>query len=413
MIRFLAVLACLVLALRAMAADYPQAWVQHVADGQIEVRAVTAPGMPCPAITVEGFATDSTVRHAATDGRYPVQVCVVRLPDSARDLRADGLRLPNPARTLRRLVILGDTGCRLKGTDAQDCNSPALWPFAAVARLAAARKPDLVIHVGDYHYREDPCPTGRPGCAGSPHGDNWAVWQADFFVPAAPLLAAAPWLMTRGNHELCNRGGIGWFVLLDPRAATACVAMTPPYALNIGGQQFLVHDSADASDEPAATANDAAFRAQFAELHAVARPGAWLLTHRPIWALDQFQGVPAGKAINPVLQRAIHGQVPPGLALIVSGHIHVFESFDFGGLRPAQLVVGNGGSKEYGIGQPVAPGNLIDGLPVRASIAFSDYGYLVLDRMAGGWLGTVHGVDDAVLARCRVSGRALRCSRTG
>ena len=56
----------------------------------------------------------------------------------------------------------------------------------------------------------------QPGCAGSPYGDNWAVWQKDFFDPAAPLLAAAPWVLVRGNHELCSRGGHGWFRLLDP-----------------------------------------------------------------------------------------------------------------------------------------------------------------------------------------------------
>ena len=46
-------------------------------------------------------------------------------------------------------------------------------------------------------------------------GDNWAVWQNDFFDPAAPLLAAAPWVLVRGNHELCRRGGHGWFRFLD------------------------------------------------------------------------------------------------------------------------------------------------------------------------------------------------------
>src|SRR5438309_1335623 len=82
---------------------------------------------------------------------------------------------------------------RRKGTSVQDCNDPMSWPFATIARLAAAKHPDLVIHVGDYHYRESPCPADRLGCAGSPHGDNWAVWQKDLFDPAAPLLAAAPW----------------------------------------------------------------------------------------------------------------------------------------------------------------------------------------------------------------------------
>ena len=29
--------------------------------------------------------------------------------------------------------------------------------------------------------------------------------------PAAELLATAPWVVARGNHELCSRAGLGWF----------------------------------------------------------------------------------------------------------------------------------------------------------------------------------------------------------
>ena len=60
-------------------------------------------------------------------------------------------------------------------------------------------------------------PAGLAGCAGSPFGDNWPTWQADFFAPAQPLLRAAPWVVVRGNHEDCSREGLGWFRFLDPR----------------------------------------------------------------------------------------------------------------------------------------------------------------------------------------------------
>jgi hypothetical protein len=42
-----------------------------------------------------------------------------------------------------------------------------------LSKTIAARKPSLVIHVGDYIYRESPCPAGDKGCKGSPYGDNW------------------------------------------------------------------------------------------------------------------------------------------------------------------------------------------------------------------------------------------------
>jgi hypothetical protein len=106
-----------------------------------------------------------------------------------------------------------------KAEDAwQACNDPEAWTFAEVARAAAAAHPDLVLHVGDYHYRENACPEGHAGCAGSPWAYGWDAWDADFFTPAAPLLAAAPWVMVRGNHEECARAGQGWWLLLDPHA---------------------------------------------------------------------------------------------------------------------------------------------------------------------------------------------------
>src|SRR5581483_4696378 len=151
--------------------------------------------------------------------------------------------LPPSSATINRIVVIGDTGCRLARFAVQDCDNPRAWPFAAIARAAALKRPDLVIHVGDYYYRETACPADRAGCAGSPFGDNWPSWRADFLDPAAPLLAAAPWVMVRGNHELCARGGQGWFRLLDPDPGRAdCVDSTSPYRLSLGGLDLLVFD---------------------------------------------------------------------------------------------------------------------------------------------------------------------------
>ena len=55
-----------------------------------------------------------------------------------------GCRFPILPSDIKRIVVIGDTGCRLKGSFTQDCNDPVKWPFAVVARLAAARHPDLV-----------------------------------------------------------------------------------------------------------------------------------------------------------------------------------------------------------------------------------------------------------------------------
>ena len=126
--------------------------------------------------------------------------------------------------------MIGDTGCRLKGKEIQACNDPTAYPFAKTAQLAAAWKPDLVLHVGDYHYRENECPASAPGCEGSPWGYGWDAWSADFFSPGAPLLNAAPMVMVRGNHENCFRAGQGWMRFLDPTRSPPRATATIPLA---------------------------------------------------------------------------------------------------------------------------------------------------------------------------------------
>jgi len=304
--------------------------------------------------------------------------------------------------------VIGDTGCRIEGKAAQDCRDPAGWPFPAIARGAAAKRPDLVIHVGDYLYRETACPAGKAGCAGSPHGDAWPTWQADFFVPAAPLLAAAPWVLVRGNHEICRRSGKGWFRLLDPHAAPAgCADRSEPYRLSLGGLDLLLFDSAAADDFRAPPDQVAAYAAQLAPLLAGAPPHSWLLTHRPVWALTS--GPFAGLSLNLTEQSALRGHIPAALDLVLSGHVHDFIAYDFGPERPAQLVVGTGGDSLYEVADVPLAGAELDGLKVRRGFAAERFGYLILERTDAGWNGTLYAPDDGVIARCTLAGRALDC----
>ena len=138
---------------------------------------------------------------------FPVLVFEARLSADARDAVTGTQRLPSPPPRPEKIVVVGDTGCRVKTGLVQACNGPAAWPFAQIARSAVAWQPDLVIHVGDYFSRDDPCPAGNAGCAGSLTGDTWAAARADFFAPAAPLPEVVPWIFVRGNHEACDRTG--------------------------------------------------------------------------------------------------------------------------------------------------------------------------------------------------------------
>ena len=225
-----------------------QAWVQAVASGGYEARALTSEAN-CPVLKSDQGDVAMTVR-APENGAFPL-TCAAALPASAKNGSVGGVMLPMPVATPNRILVLGDTGCRIKGSALQACNDPAAWPFPMLAAAAARLKPDLVVHVGDYLYREEPCPTGNAGCAGSPSGDNWPSWQADFFAPAAPLLGAAPWVILRGNHEDCQRAGLGFLRLLGPNGFDPTAPCNPhlaPLLVSLGGVTLAAMDNADAPD---------------------------------------------------------------------------------------------------------------------------------------------------------------------
>ncbi len=66
---------------------------------------------------------------------------------------------PSPIRSASLCSAIPVAGS--KGPAVQSCNDPAQWPFARLAASAARLKPDLVIHTGDYLYREKRLPGGQ------------------------------------------------------------------------------------------------------------------------------------------------------------------------------------------------------------------------------------------------------------
>jgi predicted phosphodiesterase len=384
-------------------------WVELGADNQLSVRVVVGSGVTaCPEIVADGNTVQATQRGAA-DGDFPITTCSATAPATTKKLTVGGVAVPVLPAAINRIAVIGDTGCRIEGTALQDCNDTRQWPFPEVAKHAADHKPDLVIHVGDYYYRETACPAGNKGCSGSPHGDNWGAWQADLFEPAAPLFKAAPWVMVRGNHEVCKRGGQGWMRFLDPRPEfTECTDRSPPYHLHPGGLELLVFDDADADDFKTVPDKVAAYAAQLATLLANAPLHSWMLTHRPVWALAQ--GNMPGKPLNLTDQAAIKGHVPPGLDMVVSGHLHDFTSYEFGPQRPSQLIVGVGGDTMLDLANYPLTGVDIDGMKTAKGFALERFGFFIMERKGDGWTGTLFSDDDkSMLAQCEISGRALDC----
>ena len=393
------------LAVGAVAAR-PAAWVQMV-DGGAQVRLVTEAAR-CPTIRIDGRVAAMTQRAAPT-ADFANRVCAANLPSGVRRARIGDLVLPIPKSRPERLVILGDSGCRLKGLIAQHCNDPSGWPFARIAALAAAQKPDLVIHVGDYYYRERACPEGEAACAGSPFGDHWPTWKAEVFDPAAPLLAAAPWVFVRGNHEDCGRGGAGWFRQFDAAPiAKSCPAQSDTFGVDLGGLRLWVVDSADTEDMTAPPDKVAAFRARIGAVRG--GQNAWIVTHRPVWDSLRLGGFLSDSVVNATERAALKRRDLPGVAMIVSGHVHNFTAVSFGAVRPAQLIVGTGGDElsQNDAPPPVIGAPTIDGLPADV-FTMGRFGYVLMQREGDDWVGAFHDLNDKVSAQCRLQARALRC----
>ena len=344
------------------------AWTQVGPHGTLLARAIARLG--CPSARVDG-ATLPMTQRAAPDKSFGVWSCELQLSRGVRTVFVAERRLPLPPSHLRTVAVLADSGCRIELIFFQACNDPAKWPFASVARAIAAAHPDLIVHDGNYYERETAC--FARGCAGSPHGDNWPTWQTDFFDPAAPMLANAALLAVRGNHEDCARGGAGWDRFLDVFAYGPCTAHEPAYPTTLGGMRFFVLDSSTGVDvQPTRTAVPLYAR-DFAALRALGPAPTFLLTHRPMWALE---GTLTGGTltINRTLQAAEGNPRTLDVQLVLSGHVHLFEALTFADRRPPQIVVGTGGDTLAGVPLHI-DGTSIDGTHVQAGTIHRGFGF--------------------------------------
>ncbi len=407
----------------------PQAFRLMTPGGGSVVRVLTEASV-CPYVEVNGKQQLTHLRVSSQQpprsdqaATFPIQVC--ELSVSLADLvRWQGQELPRLMHAPKKIVVLGDTGCRTKWPAFyQSCNDPQQWPLAQVAHQAAAEHPDAVIHVGDYAYRESPCPTG--GCAGSPHGYGWDVWQADFFSPMAPLLAAAPWLVVRGNHESCARAGQGWFRFLDPfpyDGDHACAVSRehretpdPPYAVALGeGVQWIVMDSGAVSERKPHDGDPevAQYASQFATVSRLAAQSSqnWLMMHHPVLGYG-YLPLLGFEPANPVLSAALAHQhypdwIPGGIQMVLQGHVHTFELSQFQGATPLGLIAGIGGDMLEPAFPNWIPGHAMvaPGVRLLQSVNDQHYGYLVLEEESPGqWLMTEKTPEGQVRRRCQLS----------
>jgi len=462
-------------------------------------RAVVEHATSCPVLQrASGAWQQMTPRQRPPDGHFrDVLVCETLYPFGEAGAVLVGVRrleLPvvTPA-TPRRVLVMGDSGCRGDLPEKpQPCTGDGftkVWPFGVIAEDEQRSAADLIVHVGDYNYRNTPrdmvlsprvtgydrpltvkvydtgdlddedvpeVPIGAgywsQNMQGSPVPDTWVAWRDDFFMPAARLMKTAPWLLVRGNHELCSRAGPGWYYLLDPASALlrrdegqqSCWPQTPPGwrlgawpkppALPFEGQPFPIHirapmriklgeldiialDSANAGD--AYLYNLDAFVGQFQQVAAMLaeRRPTWLVTHRPFWGVvKRIKGVPVGSGpygfINVTQQVALAKVFPNGLpsnvTAVLAGHMHRFQAIGFGDRRPPQLIVGTAGIILSHV-QPVPPSPddkqpilvpKLDGIDAEV-VGLMDHGAMMLEPgKAGAWTGAMVSETGRILATC-------------
>ncbi|MFN0140590.1 MAG: metallophosphoesterase family protein [Pyrinomonadaceae bacterium] len=330
-------------------------WVQLGEQGAVIVRAIfKQSGQSCPSIdTVDNNGKPAPVamalRAAAMPDNFAITVCEATLAsaDKLKSATLGGKNLTLPVKSPKRIVVVGDTGCRVASWTQQNCldnkNVPESegeeWLFTTTVASALNLKPDLIIHVGDYIYREAEC-TDPAKCGDkSVFGDKWATWEVDFFSPAKPLLETVPWVFARGNHESCDREWRGWYLFMDPHSAakiswTGCSkdeTRSAPFHVPLDGLDLLVMDTApeksDLSDYQAAL-----------QKHTGSSP-AWFVTHRPLWGVGATFASRADSQLIRAMQAA-------NVKFLVGGHLHSFEMIQFkDNDSPPQMIAGGGATE--------------------------------------------------------------------
>lgn len=386
-------------------AEVLQHWVQLGPDKTIVVRAIST-SSSCPLLKIDGRVV-AMHKRAAPDDQFPEIVCEHRARQDSQKMELEGDTLPTLSQSVQRIAVIGDTGCRIRRSRVQDCNDPDAWPLKSIAAEIASRSPDLVIHVGDYLYRSAECPEPEK-CGGSPFGDNFQTWSADWLDPADRLLKLAPFVFIRGNHENCGRGSKGWFRYFAPGFVPSdCPAVTEPWIASVNGLNLIAFDSSAGPAPQSSTELLNVYGKMARDLFANISGETWFLTHRPLWVnMHAFGELIDG---DDTQRAAFSRAIPETVNLFLSGHIHAFQAIDLLD-GPVQGISGNGGTQL----DPMPTGVVTD-VKVAGNLASvvannGDFGFLMLTRQAdSNWLMEAIDETGAARNRCRLVRRALSC----
>lgn len=353
-------------------------WSQVIPDNMISVRAIVDDAN-CPMACVDGEEMAMNERASPVEKKFPEKVCQLSLPKDVEEIIIDDHQVPTLPAQIKKIAFIGDTGCRVTNLVEQACSSEKEWPLTLVLNSISTHKPDLIVHVGDYHYREKTCKSGQKCSQVYNYGSS--SWYSDWFDPARDISALSPFLFVRGNHEGCSRAYEGWFRYFDSNdfSSAKCPNYTPSWVFDAGPIQLDIFDSSYGKDSDYTEEQIKAFSKQFDSLLQKNNPKpAWFLTHRPLWSHAK-KSVIFYHDGNIAQVRAFGNKFPANISAIISGHVHIAQIIFMEG-KPTQIMVGNGGSLLYSQDQkPVLCRVDLEGAKAKEIRTLHGFGFAILD----------------------------------
>src|SRR6516225_2171992 len=102
-------------------------WVQLGPDGTSSTRAIVDDA--CPVAIFDGAPVQMSVRSEPAQkvdnvkpAEFPVRACEIAVPPGTVAATLDGKPLPLARPNPQRILMFGDTGCRIVGRVVQECN---------------------------------------------------------------------------------------------------------------------------------------------------------------------------------------------------------------------------------------------------------------------------------------------------
>ncbi|KJV69559.1 calcineurin-like phosphoesterase family protein [Candidatus Neoehrlichia lotoris str. RAC413] len=339
-------------------ADVLFIWSQVVSGNNLSVRAIVSLQDDCPIISIDNQTRKMDIRAFPIYEKNAVfdnKVCEALISNTAKVVKVGDDVIPVLPSKIKKIAIIGDTGCRVSSYYQQNCKLQDTWPLEKILYQISQHNPDLVIHVGDYLYREKDCVDDKE-CDKGIYGDNFNTWKLDWLAPSKLLSKKAPFIFVRGNHENCNRAYKGWFRYLSASpfadiSKEACKGIVDSWVftshrLGICDLNFYIHDSSGINEVLFSKQDINNVRSGFLDKLDDKLP-TWLLTHRPLWSYADRMGI---IYYGNLLQVKAFGNIlPKNLLAIVSGHLHIGQTLIIrirdGKDVITQVIVGNSGTK--------------------------------------------------------------------